>query len=329
MTAAMVELGYNAEKLPLGKLSSKHIQRGYAVLQKISKQLDGKKKNLTALSNDFYTLIPHDFGMRRPEILNNKKLLSKKLEMITSLADIVVATKLIKQARAGANPVDSHYGKLKCDIQPLEKKSKEFKMLETYVKNTHAKTHNRYTLEIMDIFALDRQGEEKRFEPYADDHNRQLLWHGSRITNFCGIISQGLRIAPPEAPVTGYMFGKGVYFADLVSKSANYCGASKASPVGGMLLCEVALGDMNPKYYADYWANKLPPGKLSTKGMGKTAPDPSGTVVTDDGVIVPSGKCKAVDLGTASSLLYNEFIVYDTAQIRMKYFFKMKFNYKW
>ena len=31
----------------------------------------------------------------------------------------------------------------------------------------------------------------------------------------CGILSQGLRIAPPEAPVTGYMFGKGVYFADM------------------------------------------------------------------------------------------------------------------
>jgi poly [ADP-ribose] polymerase len=36
-------------------------------------------------------------------------------------------------------------------------------------------------------------------------------------------LSQGLRIAPPEAPVTGYMFGKGIYFADMVSKSANYC----------------------------------------------------------------------------------------------------------
>ena len=25
--------------------------------------------------------------------------------------------------------------------------------------------------------------------------------HGSRLTNFAGIMSQGLRIAPPEAPV--------------------------------------------------------------------------------------------------------------------------------
>jgi len=46
--------------------------------------------------------------------------------------------------------------------------------------------------------------------------NRQLLWHGSRLTNWAGILSQGLRIAPPEAPSTGYMFGKGVYFAGAV-----------------------------------------------------------------------------------------------------------------
>ena len=43
---------------------------------------------------------------------------------------------------------------------------------------------------------------------------------------------------------TGYMFGKGVYFADMVSKSANYCRTSKSDPLGIMLLCEVALGNM-------------------------------------------------------------------------------------
>lgn len=49
----------------------------------------------------------------------------------------------------------------------------------------------------------------------------------------------GLRIAPPEAPVTGYMFGKGVYFADMFSKSANYCYASPTAGDGVLLLCEV------------------------------------------------------------------------------------------
>jgi len=40
------------------------------------------------------------------------------------------------------------------------------------------------------------------------------------------------------------MFGKGIYFADMVSKSANYCHTSKSSPTGLLLLCEVALGNM-------------------------------------------------------------------------------------
>jgi hypothetical protein len=30
------------------------------------------------------------------------------------------------------------------------------------------------------------------------DGERMLLWHGSRSTNFAGILKQGLRIAPPE-----------------------------------------------------------------------------------------------------------------------------------
>lgn len=34
---------------------------------------------------------------------------------------------------------------------------------------------------------------------------RTLLWHGSRLSNWVGILSRGLRVAPPEAPVTGYM----------------------------------------------------------------------------------------------------------------------------
>lgn len=68
------------------------------------------------------------------------------------------------------------------------------------------------------------------------------------------------------------MFGKGVYFADMVSKSANYCCTSKSNNTGLMLLCEVALGDCWEKFAADYYASNLPMGKHSTKGVGRTAP---------------------------------------------------------
>lgn len=112
----------------------------------------------------------------------------------------------------------------------------------------------------------------------ANIHNKKLLWHGSRLTNFVGILSQGLRIAPPEAPVTGYMFGKGVYFADMSSKSANYCFTSRENNTGILLLCEVACGNMNEKIHADYYAANLPENKHSTKGVGKIQPDPKNAV---------------------------------------------------
>lgn len=48
----------------------------------------------------------------------------------------------------------------------------------------------------------------------------------------------------PPLLQTGYMFGKGIYFADMVSKSANYCHTSQADPIGLILLGEVALGNM-------------------------------------------------------------------------------------
>lgn len=51
------------------------------------------------------------------------------------------------------------------------------------------------------IFEVAREGEFDRFKAFKTLHNRKLLWHGSRVTNFAGILSQGLRIAPPEAPV--------------------------------------------------------------------------------------------------------------------------------
>lgn len=68
---------------------------------------------------------------------------------------------------------------------------------------------------------------------------RTLSMYNHRYWEEISVKPQGLRIAPPEAPPTGYMFGKGVYFADMFSKSANYCYANSAATSGVLLLCEV------------------------------------------------------------------------------------------
>jgi len=331
MEKEMAEIGYNAKKMPLGKLTKDHIKKSFTVLKKLDEELNKKLPRpsvLSELTSEFYTIIPHDFGRTRPPVINTKVLLKKKIEMVESLADIQIATTLLKNQKVEIteNPIDTNYKSLHCSLSPLDHKSEEYEMIEMYVKNTHAKTHSWYQLEIEDVFIVDREGEKERFLGYKyPDKKRKLLWHGSRLTNFAGILSQGLRIAPPEAPVTGYMFGKGVYFADMVSKSANYCCASKST--GLMLLCEVMTGEENHLLHADYHAGDLAKSnnKDCTKGRGRTEPDPTKSAYTKDGIEVPYGPAVPVDLEDGS-LLYNEYIVYDVAQIRMRYLIKMKFK---
>uniref|UniRef100_H3A085 Poly [ADP-ribose] polymerase n=1 Tax=Latimeria chalumnae TaxID=7897 RepID=H3A085_LATCH len=329
MKKAMVEFEIDLQKMPLGKLSKRQIQSAYSILNEVQQAVadGGSESQILDLSNRFYTLIPHDFGMKKPPLLNNLEYIQTKVQMLDNLLDIEVAYSLLRGGADGGekDPIDVNYEKLKTDIKIVDKDMEEGKIILDYVSNTHAATHNAYDLEVLDIFKIEREGESQRYKPFQQLHNRQLLWHGSRTTNFAGILSQGLRIAPPEAPVTGYMFGKGVYFADMVSKSANYCHTSQADPVGLILLGEVALGNMYELKRANH-ITKLPKGKHSVKGLGRTGPDP-GTSVMLDGVQVPLGKGTSMGIEDAS-LLYNEYIVYDIAQVNLKYLLKLKFNYK-
>ena len=115
----------------------------------------------------------------------------------------------------------------------------------------------------------------------------------------------------------------------MSSKSANYCFASRSQPYGLLMLCEVSLGQTNQLINADYNADQLPEGKSSVMGMGRI--EPAAYKDDGDGGLLPVGpaqKTKISDMG-GYTLNYNEFIVYDTKQIKMKYLAKIKFNYKY
>ncbi|KAK6618637.1 hypothetical protein RUM43_013028 [Polyplax serrata] len=308
MKRTMLEFELDLNKMPLGKLSQKQIHSAFEILstlQNISKDTSDRKV-LIEKTNKFYSLVPHDFGINSPPLLDNEEIITQKIDMLNSLMDIEIAYKLLQDCEESDKSIDDCYSKLNTKIIDLDPKSDEYKTIELYVKNTHAKTHSNYTLDIENVFKIERKGEAQRYKKFKKLSNKKLLWHGSRVTNFAGILSQGLRIAPPEAPVTGYMFGKGIYFADMVSKSANYCCTSKKNSTGLMLLCEVALGEMLELTQAEN-IEKLPTGKDSVKGLGRTHPDPSEVVMTPTGVEVPVGKGVDANLKKKTALLYNEY----------------------
>ena len=215
----------------------------------------------------------------------------------------------------------------------------ETQLVREYVRNTHGATHRGYSIAVQHVLCAARDSEADAFR--SELGNRQLLWHGSRLTNWAGILASGLKIAPAEAPVTGYMFGKGIYFADMASKSANYCGATTASPTAVLLLCEVALGEHYERITAEPGAARSAQsaGKHSTWGVGHTMPDPKGARQLD-GVHVPMGKAaesgylksnlerlKQAEGTDQATLLYNEYVVYDVRQVKAKYVVVVKLDF--
>ncbi|KAK2900729.1 hypothetical protein QQF64_015276 [Cirrhinus molitorella] len=329
MEECVLEMKFDIKKAPLGKLTTEQIRAGYASLKRIEECIKKKRSNKELLDacNQFYTRIPHDFGLRTPPIIRTEDELKEKIALLEALSDIQIAVKMVQSSvQNDEHPLDRQYCSLQCQLQPVNSNSNEYKVIEKYLQSTHAPTHTDYTMTILDLFAVEREGEKDNF--CSEMENRMLLWHGSRLSNWVGILSQGLRVAPPEAPVTGYMFGKGIYFADMSSKSANYCFANQKNNQGLLLLSEVALGNSNELLDADYNAGQLPSGKHSTKGLGQTAPDPNNYVALD-GVTVPMGPSVKTGVGQKGgyTLLYNEYIVYNPAQIQMKYLLRVQFNF--
>ena len=101
-----------------------------------------------------------------------------------------------------------------------------------------------------------------------------------------------MRIAPKEAPKTGYNFGKGVYFADLAGKSAAYCATYLSNGIGLFVLCEVACGKARQLKSPDYKAASLPKGCHVTHALGRAVPDPKDTIFMDKGSVEVLHQCR-------------------------------------
>ena len=114
------------------------------------------------------------------------------------------------------NPLDYIYYSLQTHFETLDKETPEYETLNQYIKNTSK------TDKIVNIFRVTRRGEVEHMDAFKDLPNHYLLFHGTKIFNLIGIFSSGLKIAPPEAQITGHLFGKGIYLADMYEKSILY-----------------------------------------------------------------------------------------------------------
>jgi poly [ADP-ribose] polymerase len=352
----------DTSRLPPNALSRRQLANGLAVLRELERFLnpsveeegEGGKENeaidgptrdirLKDCSNRFYSIVPHSFDRKEVvPVIDNIKLLRKRIRTLEDLLQIVELEEMrvasATNALALERPlVDVQYEELNCKLGIVSKDAVEWNLINKVIQDTHAGTHSTYTLSVDKIFKVERDGEMDRFLADPCQSNKRMLWHGSRLSNWASILKNGLRIAPKEAPVTGYMFGKGVYFADSSSKSANYCFATPEEPDGLLVLCDVALGSQLKRLEAYYEAPRAcrKKGMDSTWGVGQDAP--LETASFPDGSVINCGKLvpnvDALELAKVDqprgkpTLLYNEYIVYRETQLVMKYVVHVKFNF--
>jgi poly [ADP-ribose] polymerase 2/3/4 len=125
--------------------------------------------------------------------------------------------------------------------------------------------------------------------------NVKLHWHGTRASNLLSILKQGLIIPPVNAvQCTGRMFGNGIYGSEQSTKALNY--ATNYWNQSGdshqrvyMLLCEFAMGK-------EYHIKNNHSGSLPMAGYDSTYVKPG-----------------------FFNVINQESIVYDTAQVKIKY----------
>ncbi|KAG7397412.1 hypothetical protein PHYBOEH_000766 [Phytophthora boehmeriae] len=214
-------LGDAIMKLPLGRLSKTTIKRGYETLEEIYEALQSRQTSrtrLTNLSSHFYSLIPHH---SRLEVIDTMVKLGKKVQLM---------------AEVGASRSDPDYA-----------------LIQTYIRNSNCCGRKQDRLQLLSVFRVEKREQEQRFQPFQKFANRRILWHGSHLANWLGILGEGLRIAPPEVASNGRTFGKGLYFTDKVTKAQAYC---HCRPTNGHNQCvfalsEVALGESKEMLNSD------------------------------------------------------------------------------
>ncbi|KAL0207658.1 hypothetical protein P9112_012286 [Eukaryota sp. TZLM1-RC] len=328
---AELNMNYDRNRLPLGKLSPSQVKKGYIVLSKIQDYLNGRRstESLEELTSTYFTLIPTDFGRNRPPVIQSQEQLRILLDNLANLSDMSVAEKLrnIAQSMCSSN-VDQtviQYRQLSTELIRVMPEDEVFSTISKYVTKNKGPTH-RYGLKVLDLFKINRPSELERYNNCSIG-NKTLLFHGSRVTNAPSILKNGLRIAPPEVPHQGYMFGKGIYLANMATKSANYCCPEETENglEGTLYLVEAKLGKPAPLLDAQYLEEPLP-GTQSTWGVGRTTPSKASHVVYND-VSVPIGEATQSTGHEGSCVLeYDEFIVYDLSQVLLKYVVRVLFE---
>ncbi|XP_053420044.1 protein mono-ADP-ribosyltransferase PARP4 isoform X2 [Nycticebus coucang] len=279
---------------PVNSISLNDVSKAEGILLLVKAALKNGEtaEQLKKTMAEFYRLIPHK-GSTLEDV--NLELLTKKEDLCQLIRDMVnvCETNLSK-----SNPPSlAKYQALRCKIEHVEQNTEEFfRVKKEVLQNNHSKSQ----LDILKIFRVGRVNETTEF--LSTLGNVRPLLHGSSVRNIVGILSRGL-LLPKVVEDRGVKrtdignLGSGIYFSDSLSTSIKYSHPGETDGTRLLVVCDVALGKCMDLYKKDFSLTDAPPGYDSVHGVSGTA-----SVTTD--------------------FEDDEFVVYKTSQVKMKYIIK-------
>ncbi|XP_050783624.1 protein mono-ADP-ribosyltransferase PARP4 isoform X2 [Gopherus flavomarginatus] len=302
-TSAFVELIW-AEALghldhlllePVNNISLNDVSKGEGILLQIKNAMNEgtAAKALKAMMMEFYRIIRHKSGI---DYNITKKLLSSKQDLCQLIRDML---NVCETSMSSPNPPSlAKYRALRCKIEAINPNSEEFLNVKQQVlKNNHSDC----PVQVLQIYRVGRISETAEF--LSNPGNVQSLFHASSVRNFVGILSRGLLL--PKIVVEDHgmertdigNLGSGIYFSDSISTSTKYSLPSEMDGTRLLAVCNVALGTCLDLYKKDLSLTNAPAGYDSVHGVRKTA-------------------------NISSDFEDDEFVVYKTCQVKMRYIVK-------
>jgi poly [ADP-ribose] polymerase len=284
---------------PLGILTQDAISRARDLLNEIrflnSSETEQDSRRRPGCIRNYFQLVPKDFGMRVPpstELLVTEEQINAEVSILEAL----------EAALRSAAPESDTQKLFQCGLVKIPHYTDDgrrlFREVRFLFETTRNSSHHPGTakLKLTRLYEVEIEAMRAGFESAAVKlgNVRSDLWHGTRASNLLSILKHGLVIPPSNAAhCTGRMFGNGIYTSMQSTKALNYA-TDFWNRSGGsnqrvfMFLCDVALGKVHkPRNYTR---------TFPARGTDSTWVEPGKT-----------------------GLLNHECIVYDTAQVNLRY----------
>jgi poly [ADP-ribose] polymerase len=291
----------NGIETPLGILTLGQIEKGEAILTTLydlfqDKAAARRDDEMLRLSGEFYTAIPHRIGRTRAAVegavIRTLEGFEQKQQTLQLMKDMLQVNGEGKNVLFDAR-IDQEYEALRCRVEWLEPGSSEFKEMADYVVRSQVKSK---TIKVKNLYRICRDAEREQFNKAIG--NERMLFHGSRIQNWVGLLSRGILL--PKIVISmgvnrtdaGWL-GHGIYFGDAACTSFAYTTPGKKKTCL-MAIARVALGKMKDYTKITYGLTAPPDGYNSCHGVRARVLRPS--QFADD-----------------------EYVVYDVRQQRLEY----------